>query len=184
MRVTEKQGGHEYIITLPMRRSWKFGESVLIAGICSTIIKKTAQTMTVFHMPETLVKTTSASWKKGTRVNIEPSLSVGEDISGHVVSGHVDGTAAVSTVKKEGDCQRITFSLKKDLARYMIAKGSVAVDGVSLTVVDAWQTSFSVALIPYTLDHTTLGQLKTGDHVNIEVDQIAKYVEKYVRVIA
>lgn len=183
MRVTEKQGGHEYIITLPMWRSWKFGESVLIAGICSTVIKKTAQTMTVFHMPETLVKTTSASWKKGTRVNIEPSLSVGEDISGHVVSGHVDGTATVSALKKEGDCRRITFSLNKSLARYMIVKGSVAVDGVSLTVVGAWQTSFSVALIPYTLDHTTLGQLKKSDRVNIEIDQVAKYIEKYLALL-
>lgn len=170
-------------IRVPLRRSWKIGESVLIAGICSTVIKKTARTITVFHMPETLVKTTSASWKKGARVNIEPSLRVGEDISGHVVSGHVDGTARVSVIKKEGECQRVTFVLSKNLARYMIAKGSVAVDGVSLTVVDVGQTSFSVALIPYTLSHTTLGQLKRGDRVNIEVDQVAKYIKKYLTLL-
>lgn len=184
VRVTEKQGGREYVIAISMRRSWKIGESVLIAGICSTVIKKTTRTIIVFHMPETLAKTTSAEWRKGTRVNIEPSLRVGEDISGHIVSGHVDGTAAVSTVKKEGDCRCVRFAISKDLARYMIPKGSVAVDGVSLTVVDAGQTSFSVALIPYTLSHTTLGTLEKGDHVNIEVDQLAKYIEKYVRITA
>lgn len=183
VRVTEKQGGREYEIRTSLRRSWKIGESVLIAGICSTVIKKTAQVITVFHMPETLVKTTSASWQKGTRVNIEPSLRVGEDISGHVVSGHVDGTARVSVIKKEGECQRATFVLSKNVARYMITKGSVAVDGVSLTVVDAKQASFSVALIPYTLSHTTLGQLKKSDHVNIEVDQVAKYIEKYLALL-
>lgn len=183
VRVTEKRGGREYEIRTAFRRSWKIGESVLIAGICSTVIKKTARTITVFHMPETLVKTTSASWKKGARVNIEPSLRVGEDISGHVVSGHVDGTARVSVIKKEGECQRVTLVLSKNLARYMIAKGSVAVDGVSLTVVDVKQTSFSVALIPYTLEHTTLGKLKTGDRVNIEVDQVAKYIKKYLTLL-
>ncbi len=181
--ITEKQGGREYEIRVPLRWAWKIGESVLIAGICSTILKKTSSTITVFHMPETLAKTTSAEWEKGTVVNLEPSLRVGEDISGHVVSGHIDGVARVSAIKKEGECRRITFSLKKDLARYMIAKGSVAVDGVSLTVVDVKQTSFSVALIPYTLAHTTLGILKKGDRVNIEVDQVAKYIEKYVRAI-
>lgn len=183
-RATEKRGGCEYEIRISLRRSWKIGESVLLAGICSTVIKKTAITITVFHMPETLTKTTSVSWQKGTAVNIEPSLRVGEDISGHIVSGHVDCTALVSAIKKEGDCRCITFSLKKDLARYMIAKGSVAVDGVSLTVVHAGQTSFSVALIPYTLAHTTLGALKKGDRVNIEVDQVAKYIEKYVKLLS
>lgn len=180
-RVREKQGGREYDIRTHLRRSWKIGESVLIAGICSTILKKTSSTITVFHMPETLAKTTSAEWRKGTRVNIESSLRVGDDISGHVVSGHVDGTGRVSAIKKEGDCKRMVFSLTGALARYMIPKGSVAVDGVSLTVVDAGKQSFSVALIPYTLSHTTLGTLEKGDRVNIEVDQIAKYIEKYVR---
>lgn len=191
---TKKAGGVEYEIApklhaktdeirTSLRRSWKIGESVLIAGICSTVIKKTATTITVFHMPETMAKTTSASWEKGTRVNIEPSLRVGEDISGHVVSGHVDDMARVSVIKKEGECQHVTFVLSKNLARYMITKGSVAVDGVSLTVVDAKQTSFSVALIPHTLDHTTLGKLKMDDPVNIEVDQVAKYIEKYLTLL-
>lgn len=180
-RVTKKGRGAEYVIAVPMKRARKIGESVLVVGICSTVIKKTPTTITVFHMPETLKKTTSEQWKKGTRVNIEPSLRVGEDISGHVVSGHVDGTAHVADIKKEGDCKRITLSLSSNLAKYMIPKGSVAVDGVSLTVVDALKTSFSVALIPYTLQHTTLGALKKNDVVNIEVDQVAKYIEKYLK---
>lgn len=180
---TKKAGGVEYEIRTHVRRSWKIGESVLVAGICSTVIKKTATTITVFHMPETLTKTTSAEWGKGTQVNIESSLRVGDDISGHVVSGHVDGTAVVSAIKKEGGCRRITFSLKKDLSRYMIPKGSVAVDGVSLTVIEDGKQSFSVALIPYTVRHTTLGQLTKSDRVNIEVDQVAKYIEKYLTLI-
>lgn len=179
-RVTKKSVGVEYEIAHRLKRSWKIGESVLVAGICSTILKKTANTFVIFHMPETLTKTTSAEWKKGTRVNIEPSLKVGEDISGHIVSGHVDCTARVSTITPEEECRRITFSLSKNFAKYLIAKGSVAVDGVSLTAVDADRQSFSVALIPYTLLHTTLGDLNIGDHVNIEVDMMAKYIEKYV----
>lgn len=179
-RVTKKSAGVEYEIAHHLKRSWKIGESVLVAGICSTVVKKTAKTLVIFHMPETLTKTTSAEWKKGTHVNIEPSLKVGEDISGHIVSGHVDCTARVSTITSEEECRRITFSLSKNFAKYLIAKGSVAVDGVSLTVVDADRQSFSVALIPYTLLHTTLGDLNIGDHVNIEVDMMAKYIEKYV----
>lgn len=177
-RVTEKQGGREYVIIVPLKRKWKIGESVLVAGICSTIIKRTAQSITVFHMPETLQKTTSISWKMGTRVNIEPSLRAGEDISGHIVSGHIDGTARVISIKKEKECKRITFSISKECAKYMIPKGSIAVDGVSLTVVDATHTLFSVALIPHTLQHTTLGAVKENDRVNIEVDQFAKYIER------
>ena len=169
------------MIRLPLKRKWKMGESILVAGICSTVTKKIDNTITVFHMPETLARTTSAQWEKGSPVNIESSLRVGEDISGHVVSGHVDGIARVSRITEEGDCKRIVFSLSKDFVKYMIPKGSVAVDGVSLTVVDAGTTSFSVALIPYTLSHTTLGTLKKNDPVNIEVDQVAKYIEKYVR---
>lgn len=190
--VTKKAGGVEYEVTLKlyakvdeithtMKRSWNIGESVLIAGICSTIIKKKARSFVVFHMPETLAKTTSAEWKKGTRVNIEPSLKVGDDISGHIVSGHVDGTARVTAIMPEGDCKRITCSLSKELANYLIPKGSAAVDGVSLTVVEVGKQSFSVALIPYTLKHTTLGALKKGDRVNVEVDQVAKYIEKYLQ---
>ncbi|MBI4253265.1 riboflavin synthase [Candidatus Uhrbacteria bacterium] len=179
VRVTEKQGGREYEIRTSLRRSLNMGESVLIAGICSTVIKKTPTTITVFHMPETLAKTTSTEWRKGTLVNIEPSLRVGEDISGHVVSGHVDGNARVSEIREEGVCKWVSFSLSKDLAKYMIPKGSVAVDGVSLTVTDARKQSFSVALIPYTLSHTTLGIIKKDDPVNIEVDQVAKYIERF-----
>ncbi|MDP2630640.1 MAG: riboflavin synthase [Candidatus Uhrbacteria bacterium] len=179
-RVTRKEAGVEYEIAHHMKRSWRIGESVLVAGICSTILKKTAKTLVVFHMPETLSKTTSAEWKKGARVDIEPSLKVGEDISGHIVSGHVDGIARVKVITSEGDCRRIVFSLSKDFAKYFIPKGSVAVNGVSLTVVDAGKQSFSVALIPHTLTHTTLGALHVGDWVNIEVDMMAKYIEKYV----
>ena len=190
-RVTKKSAGIEYEvtpkfyakaddITHTMKRSWKIGESVLVAGICSTVTKKTSRSFTVFHMPETLAKTTSAEWKKGVQVNIEPSLKVGDDISGHIVSGHVDGVARVRSITPEGECRRILFSLSKELANYLIPKGSVAVDGVSLTVVEAGKQSFSVALIPYTLAHTTLGALRKGDVVNIEVDMMAKYIEKYL----
>lgn len=178
--VTEKNGGREYCITEHLKRKWKIGESVMVAGICSTILKKTEKTITVFYMPETLQKTTSAIWEKDTRVNIEPSLKVGDDISGHIVSGHVDTTAVVMNIQKEGKTKRITFSLSVEYAKYAISKGSIAVDGVSLTLVDAKKDSFSVALIPYTLSHTTLGELKKGDRVNIEVDMMAKYIEKFV----
>ena len=178
--VTEKNGGREYCIAYNLKRKWKIGESVMIGGICSTIIKKTEPTITVFYMPETLQKTTAITWSKGARVNIEPSLKMGDDISGHIVSGHVDTKAKVRNIEKQGKTKRITFSLSKEYARYIVSKGSIAVDGVSLTVVDAKKDSFSVALIPYTLAHTTLGVLKEGDAVNIEVDMMAKYIEKFV----
>lgn len=179
-RVTKKSGGVQYEVAHGMKRAWKRGESVLVAGICSTIIRKTAKTMVVFHMPETLQKTTSALWTKGAKVNIEPSLKLGDDISGHIVSGHVDTIAHVMRIQKEGDCKRITFSLAPQFALMLIPKGSIAVDGVSLTVVAAKKNSFSVALIPYTLSHTTLGALTAGDSVNIEIDQVAKYIKKFV----
>jgi len=179
-RAEKKQGGREFEIATRLKRKWKIGESVSIAGICSTVLKKTAQTFTVFHMPETLAKTTSALWGMGSRVDIEPSLKMGDDISGHNVSGHVDGMSRVKSITGEGECKRIVFSLSKELIKYLIPKGSVAVDGVSLTVVAVGKDSFSVALIPYTLLHTTLGLMKKGDSVNIEVDMTAKYIEKFL----
>jgi riboflavin synthase len=114
----------------------------------------------------------------GGRVNVEPALRAGDPLGGHQVQGHVDGTAEVASVEPAGDGVRVRIEAAPELLRYCVEKGSITVDGVSLTVADVDETGFDVALIPHTLEVTTLGELSTGDHVNLETDVLAKYVEK------
>ena len=129
-------------------------------------------------MPETLARTALATLQLGSRVNLEPALRAGEPLGGHYVQGHVDGVASVRSVEPEGDGRRIWFDAAAALSRYVVEKGSVAVQGTSLTVAGLDDGGFAVALIPHTLEATTLGALQPDDRVNIEVDVLAKYVEK------
>ena len=129
-------------------------------------------------MPETLERSSLGALEPGSRVNLEPALRAGEALGGHYVQGHVDGVGRVRSVVPEGDGKRIWFDAQAELLRYVVEKGSIAVQGTSLTVAADDRSGFAVALIPHTLTATTLGDLEPGDRVNLEADVLAKYVEK------
>jgi riboflavin synthase len=154
------------------------GDSVSIGGVCLTVVAIDGDELSFDAVPETLSRTALGSLAPGDDVNVEPALRAGDPLGGHVVQGHVDGTGAVRSVEPEGDGKRIWFDAQRDIVRYCIEKGSVAVDGVSLTVAALDDSGFAVALIPHTLAETTLGALASGDTVNLEVDVLAKYVER------
>ncbi len=160
----------------------KIGDSIAINGCCLTVVEIAGNRWTFQAGTETLSKTGLGKFSIGERVNLERSLLVGARLGGHIVQGHVDGVGTVAEISKEGSEQepwvRMVFQVPQNLARQMVSKGSVAVDGVSLTLVDVEKTIFSVALIPHTLEVTTLGQKKVGDAVNIETDILGKYVQK------
>ncbi|MEO0911484.1 MAG: riboflavin synthase, partial [Pseudomonadota bacterium] len=127
---------------------------------------------------ETVSKTNLAAWRPGTRVNLERALRVGDELGGHIVSGHVDGTAAVLSVVDEGDSTRVTFEAPAHLARFIAQKGSVALNGTSLTVNDVEGTRFGINFIPHTKAHTTWGSVEEGDIANLEIDTMARYVAR------
>ncbi|MCR4412695.1 MAG: riboflavin synthase [Thermoguttaceae bacterium] len=156
----------------------KVADSVSVNGCCLTVIAVEGDTMAFQAGPETLARTNLGDLKPGSLVNLERALAVGDRLGGHFVSGHIDGVATLLSRDDYGDWSFFRFRIEKRLARQMASKGSVAVDGVSLTIVDSEPELFSVALIPYTLAVTTLGPLKVGDKVNIETDLLAKYVER------
>jgi riboflavin synthase len=158
----------------------KVSGSVCVNGVCLTVKGIKDGKFNVDVMPETLRRTNLGNLEEGCEVNLELSLRLGDEFGGHMVSGHIDGTAEVKTIKREGNSQVFTFKLAEGLAKYLVGKGSIAVNGVSLTVIAGTGNSFSVGIIPYTLENTNFGRLKVGDSVNIEVDMMAKYVEKLV----
>ena len=155
-------------------------DSVAVNCCCLTVIEKEGDTFAFQAGPETLARTNLGELKSGSPVNLELALKVDSRLGGHFVSGHIDGQAVLEKVDDMGDWQDYYFRVPKELARQMASKGSVAVDGVSLTLVRCEPELFSVALIPYTLKVTTLGRKKVGDRVNIETDILAKYVQRLV----
>jgi riboflavin synthase len=154
------------------------GDSIAVAGVCLTAVALEAGAFSADVSRETLAVTTMSAWRVGRRVNLEPALRAGDALGGHLVSGHVDGVAEVRARLEQARSQRFRIQVPVALARYVARKGSVALDGVSLTVNDVGQQEFEVNLIPHTLDVTTLGELAAGDHVNIEVDLMARYAER------
>jgi riboflavin synthase len=155
------------------------GASVSHAGCCLTVVEKGRGWFAVEVSNETLSKTTLGAWAEGDRVNLERAARLGDEMGGHVVSGHVDGVGAVVSVEPEGGSHRVTFEAPPPLHRYVAAKGSITVDGVSLTVNEVEGRRFGVNLIPHTWDHTTLGGLKAGDLVNLEIDMLARYLARW-----
>ena len=155
----------------------KLGDSVAIAGICLTVVDVQDGRLSFDAVPETLARTSLSRIAPGSEINVEPALRAGDPLGGHYVQGHVDGVGAVRSVELEGEGKRIWFDAP-ELLRYVVEKGSIAVEGTSLTVADADDRGFAVALIPHTLAATTLGRLAPGDEVNLEADVLAKYVEK------
>jgi riboflavin synthase len=156
----------------------KLGDSVAIDGVCLTVVAVGGDRFAFEAVPETLARTALATLESGSRVNIEPALRAGEPLGGHYVQGHVDGVATVRSVDPEGEGRRIWFDATPGVLRYVVEKGSVSVQGTSLTVAGLDDAGFAVALIPHTLEATTLGDLGSADRVNVEVDLLAKYVEK------
>ena len=158
------------------------GASIACAGACLTVTDKGAEGgqnwFEALASAETLDKTTLGGWQVGREVNLERALALGDELGGHLVSGHVDGTARLSLAESEGGSKRLTFTAPADLARFVAPKGSVTLDGVSLTVNTVSGVDFGVNVIPHTLSETTLGQLKVGDAVNLEIDLLARYVAR------
>ncbi len=156
----------------------EIGASISCSGACLTVLEKGPGWFAVDASAETLSKTTFGDWEVGTTVNLERALKLGDELGGHLVSGHVDGVAVVSEIRREGDSLRFMFQAPTEHAYFIARKGSVTLDGVSLTVNDVRDCSFSVNIIPHTAEVTTFGALKAGGRVNLEIDLIARYLER------
>ena len=154
------------------------GDSIAVNGVCLTVVDLAEGAFSADVMAETLRRSSLGAVRPGSAVNLERAARVDSRIGGHIVQGHVDGTAAVVAVTPAEQWTVVEFAIDPGLARYIVEKGSITVDGVSLTVVAVEESSVSVSLIPTTLAHTTLGTVVVGDRVNIEVDVLAKYVER------
>jgi riboflavin synthase len=171
------------ILTIRKPRGWKLqdGESVSVEGVCSTVQSFNKNSFRVVYMPETLRKTTLGELQTGDEVNLERCLTLQSLIGGHLVQGHVDTTARIKAIRNEGEARLYIFQLPARFSRYIVPKGSIAVDGISLTVVESTRSTFQCSLLAYTLSHTTLGGKRTGQQVNIEVDILGKYIERLLK---
>jgi riboflavin synthase len=156
----------------------EIGASIACSGPCLTVVAKGAGWFAVEASAETLARTTLGSWREGTRVNLERPMRIGEELGGHIVSGHVDAVARIVDTRPEGDSVRFEFAAPPEFKKYIAPKGSIALDGVSLTVNEVDGARFGVNIIPHTREVTTFGTLKKGGHVNLEVDTIARYVAR------
>lgn len=174
----EGPGSRLDILEPSIASSVKLGDSIAVNGCCLTVVANDAESMAFEAGPETLQRTTLGELKAGDKVNLEPSLQMGDMLGGHLVSGHIDGVGQVDQRQDDAEWSTFWIRVPNDLTRQMASKGSVAVDGVSLTLVDVEPERFSVALIPHTLAVTTLGARNIGDRVNLETDLLAKYVER------
>jgi riboflavin synthase len=154
------------------------GDSIAVDGVCLTVVAGDEATLAFDVVPETLSRSTLGKLEPGAVTNVEPALRVGEELGGHMVQGHVDGVGRVRAAEPEGEGKRLWIEAPPDVLRYCVEKGSVTVSGVSLTVAGVADGAFAVALVPHTLHQTTLGELESGDDVNIEADVVGKYVER------
>jgi riboflavin synthase len=164
---------------LPVR-SMPLGASIAVNGACLTVVKKAKGALIVDVSPETLDRTNLQTLSVGSLVNLEQPMRFQDRLGGHLVTGHVDGIGAVAAIQPQGDFTVFTFRVPAKLGLLLVSKGSVAVDGISLTVNDCRRDSFSVAIIPFTLQHTNLRDRRVGDKVNIETDLIGKYVQSFI----
>jgi riboflavin synthase len=185
VRRVEKRGDmHVVIGTQYDVAAVDIGASIACSGICLTVTDKGRgddRWFAVSASAETVAKTTLGGWKEGQTVNLERPLRLGDELGGHIVAGHVDGVAEVTAVASEGESKRMTFTVPKDLLRFIAAKGSVALDGVSLTVNEVDSSGFGVNIIPHTLKVTTFGNAKKGSKLNLEVDLLARYVARLAK---
>ena len=176
--VAREGGGARLEVAAPVAGSLRRGDSVAVNGVCLTAVTVADGTFGADVMAETLRRSSLGPLEPGDRVNLELPLRAADRLGGHVVQGHVDGTGTVEAVAEEGLARRVTVACAPELLRYVVARGSIAVDGVSLTVAAVEEGRFTVSLVPETLARTTLGSAAPGRLVNLEVDVLAKYVEK------
>lgn len=160
----------------------QLGASICCSGCCLTVVDKSENTFFVEISRESQNRTMLGSLRVMNRINLEPSLKVGDELGGHYVFGHVDSVTTIKDITKVGGSHRIDFALPSELAQYVVEKGSITIDGVSLTVNNVDESRFSVNIIPHTWDNTTLSDRCAGDSVNMEIDMLARYVEKMLRV--
>jgi riboflavin synthase len=172
------EGASVVVAAKKVLKDLKVGDSIAVSGPCLTVTDFDRETFTAFVMPETLKRTTLGEHKAGSLVNLERALALGGRLGGHLVSGHIDTVVRLSRKTTQGGAIILSFEAPPELLRYIVPKGSVALDGVSLTVIDAAASGFSVGIIPHTGLETTLGSSEVGAAVNLEVDLIGKYVEK------
>jgi riboflavin synthase len=179
VRSIERRGDTRFVIAtaFPMDEV-AIGASIACGGACLTVVEKTTDSFTVDVSAETLSKTTLGSWGDGTEVNLERSLTLGSELGGHLVTGHVDGLATLVSLAREGDSHRLTVEAPQGLEGFVATKGSVCLDGVSLTVNAVRGRTFDLNLIPHTWDNTTFRERAVGDKLNMEVDLLARYVAR------
>ena len=179
VRAISKAGDTRFEITTAYDLSTvDMGASIACNGCCLTVIEKGPDWFAIQASAETLSKTTLGDWRSGTRINLERALKIGDELGGHIVSGHVDGLGEIVSITPEGDSQRFRFRVPHALARFIAPKGSVAVDGTSLTVNEVEGNVFGVNIIPHTQAVTTWGSMAVGQRVNIEIDMLARYVAR------
>lgn len=165
-----------------LSRELSISASLAVSGVCLTVVELEAGMSTVELSPETLERTTLGDLDRDSSVNLEPALKIGDRLGGHWVQGHVDGVIEVVERRELSEHREVAFALPGEFAGFVVEKGSVALDGISLTVADLFEDRFTVALIPHTLKVTTFGQLEPGDRANLEVDILAKYVQRALAV--
>ncbi|RJP17563.1 MAG: riboflavin synthase [Candidatus Abyssobacteria bacterium SURF_5] len=176
--------GQAYKLRVGAKKTLKdieLGDSISIDGACLTVVDYDAASFQVDAMPETIEKTTLKYLQIGGKVNLESSLRLGDKLGGHWVAGHVDGTGKILTTRRSGNSVLYEISVPPELAEQLAPKGSVAVDGISLTVIECSRSAFTIGIIPHTLQHTTLNSKGAGDYVNLETDVIGKYIYRYLR---
>lgn len=188
IRETRQTGDLRAVIACPFDpASTAIGASIACSGACLTVVDKGGTAgdgwFAVDISGESVARTVAGRWQEGSRLNLEPALKLGDELGGHIVTGHVDGVGTVAEILPQGDSRKFTFAAPGSLAPYLAPKGSITVDGVSLTVNEVADQSdgtchFSVNIIPHTAEVTTLGALKTGDGVNLEIDVLARYLQR------
>lgn len=172
-------GGRELVVRsdLPLAEI-PLGASIAHSGVCLTLVAREGDRHTVQASGETLARTTLGVWREGQGINLERSLRLGDELGGHLVFGHVDAVGAIASIQPAGEYQRVEITVPPSLSPLLAVKGSVAVDGISLTVNEVLEGRFAVTIIPHTWTHTTLGERRPGDGVNLEADMLARYVAR------
>ena len=181
IRIEPKGQGRKLTLELPIHLTEvQLGDSININGACLTVVEKRGQTVGLDLSSETLQKTVLGELKEGDQVNFERALKLSDRIGGHIVTGHIDGIGVITEKRKQGDFIHLKMRIPKSVSRYVVQKGSIAIDGISLTVNECENEEIRMTLIPYTLEKTTLIDKKVGARVNVETDIIGKYVEKMI----
>lgn len=179
--ITNNREGREFVIRTALIADIKIDDSVATNGVCLTATQIQDGTYRCQAIPMTLEKTTLGLLKEGDKVNLELSLRAQDRLGGHMVQGHVNGVGQIIDIKDMGKTWEFRVSFPTDLRKYMISEGSIAIDGISLTIARLSETELTLAIIPHTLEKTTLGSKKIGDSVNVEVDMVAKYIENFLQ---